>query len=215
MQYFYKPLLLLYLRRDRYCNYKGIRILVKRGVFHPDFFFSTKFLLGGLEKENFQGKTLLELGAGSGLISFYAAKQGAIVTATDISTIAIEGLKINQQKLNLQHSIFRILQTDLFENIPVQPFDYILLNPPFYAREIKNEAELGWNAGKELEYFTKLFTQMHQYVHPATLSLMVFPDIPELEMVKEIASRSGWKMELIRLKNLWYEKMMLFSITKL
>jgi release factor glutamine methyltransferase len=39
-----------------------------------------------------KNKHVLELGAGSGLIAIKAAKEGALVTATDINPVAIEYL---------------------------------------------------------------------------------------------------------------------------
>ena len=67
-------------------------------VFHPGFFFSTRLLLKLYQTIAIAGKSFLEPGCGSGLISIYAAKKGAIVTATDINPVAIEFLKKNSRQ---------------------------------------------------------------------------------------------------------------------
>jgi len=85
-------LILLYLKKDRFYTYNEIKILVKKGVFHPGFFFSTKFLISAIKTFELTNKKVLELGAGSGIISFYCDKKGANVTSSDISPIAINGL---------------------------------------------------------------------------------------------------------------------------
>ncbi|MCY7410704.1 MAG: 50S ribosomal protein L11 methyltransferase, partial [Chitinophagales bacterium] len=78
---FYRPLLQRYLKKQRSYTFGEIKIQILPGVFHPGFFFSTKFLISVIEKKNLYKKTFLELGAGSGLISFVAEKLGAVVTA--------------------------------------------------------------------------------------------------------------------------------------
>src|SRR5688572_16644937 len=116
----YKPLLVKYLSGTRSYSWKGIVLEVPPQVFHPGFFSSTKLLLRHIRYENLQHRTLLELGAGSGLISIFAAEKGAIVTASDINPIAISFLRknalINKAELQIIHS-------DLFEKIPQQGFD--------------------------------------------------------------------------------------------
>jgi len=69
------------------------------GVFHPGLFFSTKLLIEYISEYDLNDKNILELGAGSGLISVYCAKLKANVTASDINPIAVENINQNA-KLN-------------------------------------------------------------------------------------------------------------------
>ena len=55
-----------------------------------------------MELEN---KRFLELGAGSGLISVFAAQQLAIVTATDINHVALEKLKENAAAVAVKNNV--------------------------------------------------------------------------------------------------------------
>ena len=73
----YKPLLEKYLSRKRTYRYNGFRLEIPPEVFHPGFFFSTRFLMRHLAQFRLQNKSFLELGAGSGLIAIHAAKEGA------------------------------------------------------------------------------------------------------------------------------------------
>ena len=78
----YKPFLEKYLSKTRMYKYEDIRLEIPPQVFHPGFFFSTRLLLNYLRNFPLVRKSFLEPGCGSGLISIYAAKQGANVTAT-------------------------------------------------------------------------------------------------------------------------------------
>ncbi|HEV8273249.1 MAG TPA: methyltransferase, partial [Chitinophagaceae bacterium] len=128
---FYKPLLTKYLSKTRGYRYKDIRLRIPPEVFHPGFFFSTRLLINYIKGLEIDNKTFLELGAGSGLISFYAAKRKATVAATDIKPVAVEYLNIN----SLQNDVaIQIILSDMFKNIPKQNFDLVIINPPYYKR---------------------------------------------------------------------------------
>src|SRR5688572_15565896 len=101
----YKPLLVKYLSGTRSYTYEGIVLEIPPQVFHPGFFSSTKLLLRHISNENLKQKTLLELGAGSGLISMYATKKGARVTASDINPVAIKYLQRNAERNQVQLNI--------------------------------------------------------------------------------------------------------------
>jgi release factor glutamine methyltransferase len=194
----------------------GISLKIKRGVFHPGFFESTKVLLNFINSLEIKDKTLLELGAGSGLISFVAAKRGAKVTALDINPNAIAGLIDNARSLGFRVGFdIEIVQSDLFSSIKPQNFDYIVINPPFYRGEPISVAEYAWYAGPELQYFTRLFCDISKYIGSDTEVLMVFADIPELEIVKKIAFRADYSLECILRKKSLFQDQLVFKLEPL
>src|SRR5688500_12707644 len=166
----YKPLLTRYLSKLREYSYGDIHLQIHPQVFHPGFFFSTKLLLQYISALSLQGQRLLELGAGSGLISIHAAKNGAIVTATDINPVAIEFLKKNGRQNEVE---LTIIQSDLFRHIPEQAFDIIAINPPYYKKQPLTEKDYAWYCGENGEYFQELFSKLGEYVHKNSFVMMV------------------------------------------
>ncbi len=195
-------------RPTRY-RYQGTPIIVLPGVFHPRFFFSTKLLLKLLKKENLQNKSFLELGAGSGLISVVAAKSGARVTASDISSLSVENVKQNQQLNGLQ---FRVIQSDLFEKIPAGPFDVIVINPPYYKKNPVSEPEHAWYCGENSEYFVKLFSSLGKFMHAGTNTLMVLSDVCDISLIRDIAGQNLLAFELLSTHHMILEKNYIFRI---
>ena len=196
IQYTYRPWVLHKTSRDCYYTYDGLRLLVKKGVFHPGYFFSTRLLLRELKKHNLENMNVLEPGAGSGLISAVAASRGARVTATDINPVAVEGLRINLAPFGKRVTI---LLSDLFDTIPPQAFDLIVVNPPYYARNPQTDAEKAWFCGSEFQYFHKFFSQVGRYMQPQTRVWLSMSEDCDLNSIGRIAGAYRWQLrELTR-----------------
>jgi release factor glutamine methyltransferase len=153
---------LWYSSKTRNYSYKNIKIIVLPGVFYPGFFKSTRIFLKYIEKINLSGKKVLELGAGSGIISILSAMNGAVVTASDINPIAIENINQNAQMNGVQ---ILTIYSDLFSNISEKNFDFIFINPPYYNKEPKNISETAWFCGEQFEFFVKFFEQLKDVWH--------------------------------------------------
>lgn len=190
----YKPWLIKHLSVTRSYDYKGIYLKIPPGVFHPKYFFSTKLLLQYISELSLKGKTFLELGAGSGLISLFASREGAIITATDINPLAVDYLRNNM--INNSQS-FQIILSDMFENIPTQPFDIIAINPPYYQKKPLSYADYAWYCGEKGEYFKALFSGLKNYVHENSAVCMILCDGCDRNMIENLAGQYGWKMNYV------------------
>jgi release factor glutamine methyltransferase len=207
----YKPWLEKYLSRKRIYHHNGFRLEIPPEVFHPGFFFSTKFLMNYLDRYELKNKSLLELGAGSGLISFHAAKKGASVTASDLNQTAIEYLNINSRANDVE---VKIIHSDLFKELPEKKFDFIVLNPPYYKKDALTEKDLAWFCGSNGEYFQRLFAGIGAYMHEETEVMMVLCDGCDLEMISRMGKKEGYAINLLCSKKTLIERNFIFSIKK-
>ena len=203
------PVYQYYASRDRRYRYGSISVTINPGVFHPGFFFSTKLLLKHLSEMPLANCSFLELGAGSGLISVFAAGKGAKVTASDISKTAVENVRENAQRNRV--SVAAIV-SDLFENIPLQKFDIIVINPPYYPQKPRKESQYAWFCGENFEYFQRLFPQMRQYANRHSEIIMVLSEDCDINRIRQIASENNFSMELVLEKKGWWETNYIFRI---
>lgn len=206
---FYRPLVVRYLTRTRTYVHRGIRLEIPPGVFHPGFFFSSKFLLRWLARQPLEGRSLLELGAGSGLISLFAARRGAVVTATDISPLAIQCLQRNRA---LNSASLEIVCSDLYAGIPQQFFDVVAVNPPYYRKRPETDAERAWYCGADGEYFDGFFGGLAGYTHSRSDVWMVLCAGCELEMIRRQAAHHGWSMACVCTRRNLVERDYIFRI---
>jgi len=204
------PLSKIYLSKERNHTYKDITVKVLPGVFHPGLFFSTKILLKYLESIELKDKTLLELGAGTGLISIFAANQNAKVTATDINSSAIKNIKLNAEMNSVE---LKVLHSDLFTYIPEQTFDFIIINPPYYPKDPKDEKEYAWFCGSDFSFFKRLFKQIGDYICTSTNEIMILSEDCDIEMIKSLAKENDFALNELHREKVWNEWNYLYKIT--
>ncbi len=205
----YQPLLMRYLARQRRYRYGDIQVAVHPGVFHPGLFFSTKILLQYLARQPLSGKSFLELGAGSGLISVFAARQGAVVTASDISQSAIANI---QKNARMNSAAVTAIHSDLFADIPTQQFDWIVINPPYYPRNPANESEHAWFCGEDFQYFQALFSQLGNFIRADNQVIMILSEDCQLAHIRALAGERNIAMSQILRKRVWGEDNFIFQL---
>jgi release factor glutamine methyltransferase len=201
----------LYYSKPRLFSYQNLEVVVKPGVFPPHFTISTKLMLDFIKPLNLKEKSFLELGCGSGIISLLAASKGAIVTATDINKMALDGLTEASEKYNYNISI---IYSDLFNNIKQTNFDYIIINPPYYPKNPKSINEQAWFCGENFEYFYKLFKKLPDYLNSKNEVFMILSEDCDINNIKKIATKTDIRFQLIQKKTKGFEKNYIFKITK-
>lgn len=189
-----------YLSKPRDFKFKEIRISVSPGVFHPGFFFSTRFILDFLDTQNLDGKKFLDLGCGSGIISIYGFKKGAIATAVDVNKKAVKNTIENSVRNDAKVSVF---VSDLFVSIPRTLFDWIVINPPYYPADPRTEEENAWNCGQNHEYFERLFADLGHYTDRDSKVLMILSEVCDMDRIFQIAYSRNFFFEKLLEKNVW------------
>ena len=194
LHFLYKPVLEKYLAKDRTWCFDGLRLQVRKGVFHPAFFGSTRVFAAFLKTQELKGRTVLEVGCGSGLLAIQAARQGAEVVALDLNPAAVENTRINA--VNHQLTI-QVLASDVFEQLPVRSFDRIFTNPPYFPGQAQNDAGLAWYCGLEFDFFHGFFAGLENYTHSKSRIWMILSEVCDLNRLQTIAGKYGWTLKKI------------------
>lgn len=84
-------------------------------------------MLDAISDIPFQGKDVLDVGTGSGILGLFCAMQGANVTISDINELAIRHALRAAEALGVK---LNPVLSDLFSNVNAK-FDSVLFNPPY------------------------------------------------------------------------------------
>ncbi len=125
-------------------------------------------------KSRIENVSVLDIGTGSGAIAVVVQKEtNADMTAVDVSKKAIEVAENNAKKNNAKVKFF---QSDLFENVSGQKFDFIVSNPPYIETDVvkglqsevvDNEPILALDGGKDgLQFYRKIVSEAPNYLKP-------------------------------------------------
>jgi len=157
-------------------------------------------------------KMVLDIGTGSGLLAMFAAKKGATSSAVDINPLAVKTAQANAAANNLS---IKVIESDLFDQLPKSAtFDYLLINPPYFAANPKDKAAHAFFAGENLEYFEKLFRQMPGYIHANSTIWVILSDDCDLEKIQEIAQKNEFLQKTIFEKTKWAKRMLILEYWK-
>lgn len=203
---------LRHIRRVRRFRLAGLRLEVPPGVFHPGVYFSTPIFIKFLQTIDFQGKTALDVGTGSGALALFAAQNGATATALDINPLAVETARRNAAANGLA---LRVVESDLLDKLPAEQFDFVLINPPYYPRQPRNATEQAFFAGENHEYFQKLFAQLPVFRHSGSRAWMIVSEDCDMEAIGHIAQQHGQRLEIIFEKKKWGERLWVVEICDL
>jgi release factor glutamine methyltransferase len=207
------PIIAIYLKKERSYNYKGFKLKIFSGIFHPAFFFSTKYLFSFINSQSIQKKECLELGCGSGLLTLLMLRKNGNVTAIDIQDLAIQNTLLNFEKNKSQfYSSLTLVKSDLFDNLPITKFDFVIINPPYFFADVATESENAWYCGEHGEYFEKLFLQLKFYTHSNSDVYMVLAENCDLTRIEKIANKHECRVEKIHQKKIWWEVNYIFKL---
>ena len=210
-----QPFFKWYLKKQRLFAAEGIKLKIYPGVFHPGIFFSTSVLSEFIKSLELENKKICDVGAGSGFLSMIAYKKGADVVAIEISQIAVNGIIENFESNFKQEQNFKVFRSNLFDNVALDTFDFVFINPPYFFKSPTTAGSHAWYCGSNGEYFVKLFEQLKNFINTDTQTFMVLAENCEVRKIRSIAFDLGYDMVLILEQKKKWEKNFIFSIKML
>lgn len=166
----------------------GLKVVGLPGVFSaakPDK--ATAILLRELGGLDLNGKRVLDLGCGTGLIGAWAAKRGAQVTLVDAD---LQSVRSSQQTLQANELPGEVLHSDVGAALDERLFDVILTNPPFHV-----------GRGVVLDVAREFIASAKRHLKPGgTLYVVANDPLPyekplaDVGDVKELVREAGFKV---------------------
>ena len=189
----YRPYTKWWMTRPRTVRFRGLRIVVPVGVFPPKLFLSTMLVCRTVAGMNLSGRSLLEIGCGSGAVSLVAARQGATVTAMDISPLACQATRANASANALS---VEVIESDLFANIDGR-FDVVVITPPYFRHDPTTQLDRAFHAGANFEYFHRLFDGLGDHLRDDSECLLSLAEGCDVD-IGRIAAGANFELRIHR-----------------
>ncbi len=183
-------------------NIDGIIIRVKKADVALPLIFSKSIVY------NVKGKSVLDLGTGSGVIALHAKKAGAKkVVGVDINKNAILCAENNLKNNFSNKENIEFIQSNLFSNVKGR-FDLIITNPPFLNESAKSIHDYK-SKGKDI--LEKILMNCHKYLKKDGEIRILFPKNKSKE-IRHLAEKYNYKViqNSYKTKYIWYRFLFYF-----
>ncbi len=163
------------------------------------------FLLCRQIKDYADGKSVLDMGTGSGILAKEAAKYAVRVIAVDISPAAVEFCRKRYNNIEFR-------QSDLFSNVP-EKFDLIIFNPPYLPSDesIPDIALDGGKGGWEL--IARFLLDAKSHLKNGGVILLLFSSFSNPQKIKAILKEKNYSFKEVARQHIHFEDLFVYAIS--
>ncbi len=191
----------------------GFRLTVRPTVFHPRYFISSESFAKFIDGLNLSGKTVADVGTGTGILALAAARAGAeTVIAADINPNAAISAAENAAANGLGGQVKGLCSNLLAALAPRPLFDVILSSPPKHAGQPRNLADAGWHAGAGNKNIAALFEQARERLKPDGRFYLMISSDSDLDLYGSLIANAGFRAKLALEHSIYIEFFLLYEL---
>ncbi len=173
-------------------------------MFSPELYVSSKIFTNFvLTTGELDGKEILDMGCGTGIIGIAASSKKAKCTAADINPEAIKSANENFKANNVNALA---VESNLFSNLDsTKKFDVIYFNPPYYNYEPKGDYERAFGGGKNYRVIRDFVSRSKDFLNsPGFICLIISTDM-DIEIMFTILKEQGFRYNILQKTQRFFE----------
>ena len=160
------------------------------------------------------GKSVLEIGTGSGIVAMYASKLTDKVTATDINFDAIMLAESNFKENNIDN--IELLFGNLFEPVKDRKFDVILFNTPYLPTEegevLEDNLNYAFDGGLNGRKVIDLFlNEVKNHLNDGGIVQLIQSSLSDNDETLNMLDELGFIAEIAKKEHYFFEDIVLIN----
>ncbi len=174
----------------------GVPFVVHPDVFPAHIFYESQWFAEKIA-QMVGGKSLLEIGTGTGIIALFAGLGGAEVTVVDINEKAIANARDNFQQNNVEVTSY---VGHLYDPLPANShFDFIFWNHPFNKGDTE-ESDVLLKSVFDFEYrdLEEYVANAYKHLTENGFLLLGTGSIADIGAIEEIAQKNKYELTLVQ-----------------
>jgi release factor glutamine methyltransferase len=190
-------------------------LVVPPDVFHPGIFLTSRMFSAFLRSLNLKGKSVVEIGTGSGILALSAARAGArSVLALDINPAAVNAARGNAARNGLS-GVVSARTSDLLSAVERNEiFDVVISSPPSFSGEPRDMADRAWHAGPSYRDIADLFKQASQHLADHGVMYLLLSSDTDTALIESMARKARFGWQEIARRSIWVESFMIYRCEK-
>jgi release factor glutamine methyltransferase len=206
--------ILLKRRGSRLAHFAGFELTIGPTVYDPRYYRAPAYFAAFIDGLNLSGKSVADLGTGSGIQALAAARAGASrVVAIDVNPRAVVAAATNARTNGFDHCVVAVA-SNLFSAIAPGPqFDVILTNPPFCNGRAWDTADRAWRAGLHYKDIAPLFDQARERLAPNGVVYLILSSHTDLELVGAFVRKAGFDARIVAQHQVFLETIIIYELS--
>ena len=146
--------------------------------------------------DNLEGKHVLDMGCGSGVVSIFAASKGAICFAVDVNPMGAKAAMQNALRNGLSRNV-EALESNLFQKMdPEKKFDIMFFNPPYFKGIPKNNFEHAFKGGDNYEVIRTFIIDSKKFLNPEGEIYFITSSDMDIKLLEGMFTANGFEFIL-------------------
>jgi release factor glutamine methyltransferase len=202
-------------KRTRTVAVGDLSLVVPPSVFHPGIFITSRIFAEFLRSLDLTGKSVAEIGTGSGVLALSAAKAGArSVLALDINPAAVSAAEGNAARNGLSMIVSARISDLLSAVAAGEIFDIIVSSPPSFSGEPRDMADRAWHAGPSYRDIVFLFDQAYAHLADRGAMYLLLSSDTDLALMEQLARKAGFDWQEAIRHSIWVESFIIYHMVK-
>jgi methylase of polypeptide subunit release factors len=191
----------------------GFELTIRPTVYDPRYYRAPAYFAEFISGLNLSGKTVADVGTGSGIQALAAARAGASrVVAIDVNPNAVATTAANARANGFEHCVFPVASNLFLAITPRPQFDVILANPPFCDGRAWDVADRAWRAGAQYKDITPMFDQARRRLVPDGVMYLILSSHADLEFVESVIEGAGLEARIISERRVFFETLTIYEL---